>query len=72
MTGGVLVTVGLVGLTYGLIEGPAQGWTSPGPLAALAAGVLLLAAFVGWEHRSPRRCCSSACSARPSSPRRTS
>ena len=53
VTGGVLVTAGLVGLTYGLIEGPAQGWTSTGPLTALAAGVLLLAAFVGWERRAP-------------------
>jgi EmrB/QacA subfamily drug resistance transporter len=53
VTGGALVTLGLVGLTYGLIEGPAKGWTKPGPLAALLAGVLLLAAFVLWEHRAP-------------------
>ncbi len=51
LTGGALVTAGLVGLTYGLIEGPAKGWTSPAPLAALIAGVLLLAAFIGWERR---------------------
>src|SRR6202035_3099664 len=51
LTGGALVTAGLVGLTYGLIQGPAQGCTSPAPLAALIAGVLLLAAFIGWEHR---------------------
>ena len=50
--GGALVTLGLVGLTYGLIEGPAAGWGRPGPLAALIAGCLLLAAFVAWERRS--------------------
>ncbi len=53
VTGGVLVTLGLVGLTYGLIEGPAKGWSSVGPLAALIAGVVLLAAFIAWEHRNP-------------------
>src|SRR5438067_8905205 len=53
VAGGVLVTLGLVGLTYGLIEGPAKGWASPGPLAALIAGGVLLAAFVAWEHRTP-------------------
>ncbi len=50
--GSALVTLGLVGLTYGLIEGPAAGWGRPGPLAALIAGVALLAAFVAWERRS--------------------
>ncbi len=53
MTGGALVTAGLVGLTYGLIEGPVKGWSSPAPLIALLAGLALLAAFVGWERRSP-------------------
>jgi len=53
VTGGALVTLGLVGLTYGLIEGPAKGWTHPGPLAALLAGVVLLAVFVVWERRTP-------------------
>jgi EmrB/QacA subfamily drug resistance transporter len=53
VTGGALVTLGLVGLTYGLIEGPAKGWASPGPLAALIAGGALLAAFVAWERHTP-------------------
>ena len=53
VTGGALVTLGLVGLTYGLIEGPAKGWTKPAPLAALLAGLVLLAAFVAWERRTP-------------------
>ncbi len=52
IVGGALVTFGLIGLTYGLIEGPAAGWTSAAPLTALIAGVLLLAAFAAWEHRS--------------------
>ena len=51
--GGALATLGLIGLTYGLIEGPTVGWTSPVPLTALIAGVALLAAFVVWEARSP-------------------
>jgi EmrB/QacA subfamily drug resistance transporter len=51
IVGGLLVTLGLVGLTYGLIEGPARGWTSPGPLGALAAGAGFLIAFLAWERR---------------------
>jgi EmrB/QacA subfamily drug resistance transporter len=52
VTGGALVTLGLVGLTYGLIEGPARGWTSRAPLASLIAGALLLAAFLAWERHT--------------------
>src|SRR5215469_7615608 len=52
ITGSALVTVGLIGLTYGLIEGPIRGWTSPLPLTALIVGVALLAAFVWWERRA--------------------
>ena len=52
ITGGVLVTLGLVGLTYGLIDGPIKGWTSPLPLSALVAGVVLLVVFVWWERRA--------------------
>ena len=48
--GGTLVTLGLVGLTYGLIEGPGGHWTSPAVLAALLGGVALLGAFV-WQER---------------------
>jgi EmrB/QacA subfamily drug resistance transporter len=50
--GSVLVTVGLIGLTYGLIEGPSAGWDHAGPLAALLAGVLALVAFVLWERHA--------------------
>jgi EmrB/QacA subfamily drug resistance transporter len=53
VVGGALATTGLIGLTFGLIEGPAGGWSSGPVLAALCAGILLLAAFVGWERRTP-------------------
>lgn len=47
VVGGVLVTGGLIGLTYGLIEGPVRGWTAPAALG------LLLVVFVWWERRTP-------------------
>ena len=48
--GGTLVTLGLIGLTYGLIEGPGGHWTRPPVLAALLGGIALLGAFV-WQER---------------------
>jgi MFS transporter, DHA2 family, multidrug resistance protein len=42
-------TVGLVSLTYGLIEAGQNGWDSAWALAFMAAGVVILVAFVGWE-----------------------
>jgi EmrB/QacA subfamily drug resistance transporter len=50
--GAVLVTGGLGGLTYGLIEGPDRGWDSPLILATLVAGVGLLIGFLVWESRA--------------------
>jgi EmrB/QacA subfamily drug resistance transporter len=52
IAGGVLITLGLIGLTYGLIDGPTAGWNSPGPLTALITGLVLLAAFVVRERRA--------------------
>src|SRR6266511_2444099 len=51
VAGGTLVTLGLIGLTYGLIEGPASDWTRRAVLAALTLGLLLLVAFVLWQWR---------------------
>jgi EmrB/QacA subfamily drug resistance transporter len=53
LVGGLLVTLSLVGLCFGLIEGSHLGWRSPAVAGALIAGVALLAAFVGWERRTP-------------------
>src|SRR4051812_34097405 len=44
-----LVTTGLFGLVFGLVRGQAEGWGSPLIVASLAAGAVLLAAFVAWE-----------------------
>ncbi len=52
VSGGVLVTLGLIGLTYGLIDGPAAGWSRPAPAASVIAGVILLVAFVLRERRA--------------------
>lgn len=50
---GIVVSVlGLVGVSYGLIEGPAQGWSSVQVLAPLLAGLALLAALVPIERRA--------------------
>jgi EmrB/QacA subfamily drug resistance transporter len=50
--GGALVTLGLIGVTYGLIEGPASGWSGAPTLTALAAGAALLGAFAWRERRT--------------------
>lgn len=52
LPGAALVSLGLAGLVYGLIEGPGLGWTSAGTLTSLAGGAALLAAFVAVESRS--------------------
>jgi EmrB/QacA subfamily drug resistance transporter len=52
ITGGVLGTLGLIGLTYGLIEGPSSGWGSGPVLGALLLGIALLVSFVLWERRA--------------------
>src|ERR1700722_18122199 len=49
--GGALVTLGLIALTYGLIEGPGGNWPRPAVLAALLGGIALLGAFVWQEQR---------------------
>lgn len=49
--GAALAALGLVGITYGLIEGPAQSWHAL-PITALILGVLISIAFVVYETRA--------------------
>jgi EmrB/QacA subfamily drug resistance transporter len=51
--GAALATAGLGALVFGLLEAPRLGLSHPVILAALAAGVLVLVAFVRVEARSP-------------------
>ena len=53
LPGLALVSAGLLGLVWGLVNGNGDGWTSPQILAALALGAVLTVAFVVWELRAP-------------------
>jgi MFS transporter, DHA2 family, multidrug resistance protein len=46
IVGAVLSVVGLGALLFGIIEGPARGWTSPSVLAGIVVGAAALVAFV--------------------------
>lgn len=46
LPGAALAVVALAGVSYGLIEGPPRGWTSPSVIAMLAAGAGAAVAFV--------------------------
>jgi EmrB/QacA subfamily drug resistance transporter len=52
LPGVTLAAGGLFALVFGLVRGQGEGWTNPIILAALTAGVALLAAFVAWERRA--------------------
>ena len=49
--GAALVVIFLGGLTYGLIEGPSHGWSSPLVVAGLVLGLLAGPAFLALERR---------------------
>ncbi len=53
--GAVTSTLGMTALVYGLVRSAAAGWSDPLTAAALAAGVLLLAAFTisEWRAKQP-------------------
>lgn len=48
-----LAATGLFGITFAIVRGQVEGWTSTPILASAAAGVVLLAGFVAWERRAP-------------------
>ncbi|CAL9423207.1 MFS transporter [Streptomyces sp. enrichment culture] len=53
LPGALTVTLGLLGLVYGMTQAGEYGWTHPHALTGLAAGVLLLTGFVLIERRVP-------------------
>ncbi|MFE1952457.1 MFS transporter [Streptomyces sp. NPDC059524] len=52
LPGAVLVTAGTAVLAYGIVQTEAEGWGAVGTLVPLAAGVLLIAAFLLVEART--------------------
>jgi EmrB/QacA subfamily drug resistance transporter len=50
--GAVLVTSGLVVLVYAITQANSYGWGSAQTIGFFAAGVALLAGFIGWETRA--------------------
>lgn len=48
-------TIGLVGMTYGLIEAGRNGWTDATALIPLIAGVAILVGFFVWEYLLGKR-----------------
>src|SRR5215207_9030307 len=55
LMGALTVTLGLVVLTYGIVETDEHGWGSPRTLLTLAAGIALLLAFLVVEGRVAAR-----------------
>jgi EmrB/QacA subfamily drug resistance transporter len=53
LRGVALASTGLLGLVFGIVRAQALGWTSATVIGSIAAGVLLLGAFVAWEQRAP-------------------
>jgi EmrB/QacA subfamily drug resistance transporter len=53
LPGVALVSTGLLGVVFGVIRGNEHGWTTAQVLGPIMAGVVLLAAFVAWELRTP-------------------
>ncbi|NEA39697.1 MFS transporter [Streptomyces sp. SID11385] len=54
LPGTLLVSGGLFGIVYALVNGNGDGWSSVPVLGGLLAGTALLAGFVVWELRSRR------------------
>ncbi|NUU20048.1 MAG: MFS transporter [Streptomycetaceae bacterium] len=52
IVGTVLVSLGMLGLVFGLVRGESHGWTNPVNVASLVLGGLLLTAFIGYERRT--------------------
>ncbi|MEO3745001.1 DHA2 family efflux MFS transporter permease subunit [Plantactinospora sp. B5E13] len=49
----VLSAAGMLALIWGVANGEDRGWTSTAVTGTILGGLVLLAAFVLWEHRTP-------------------
>jgi DHA2 family multidrug resistance protein-like MFS transporter len=55
VTGILISSAGLTALTYGVIRAGQDGWSNAIAIATMAAGAVVLAAFVAWERLVSRR-----------------
>lgn len=53
LLGAVLSTIGMAGLVFAIISGPAHGWSSARVLVSGLVAVVVLACFARWESRVP-------------------
>ena len=53
LRGVALASTGLLGVVFGIVRAQELGWTSATVLGSVAAGLVLLTAFVAWELRAP-------------------
>ena len=53
VTGLVLATAGLFAITWAIVRTDTLAWGSAGVVVPLAAGVVIIAAFLLWEQRTP-------------------
>ncbi|WP_436786362.1 DHA2 family efflux MFS transporter permease subunit [Yinghuangia sp. YIM S10712] len=54
LVGTVLVSLGMLGLIFGLVRGESHGWSSASVVGPIAAGLVLVAAFIAYERRAPQ------------------
>ncbi|MBP1991897.1 DHA2 family efflux MFS transporter permease subunit [Paenibacillus eucommiae] len=52
LIGTLASSLGLVGVTYGVIEAGEKGWGDPASLAMILAGAAVLIGFIRWEQRT--------------------
>jgi EmrB/QacA subfamily drug resistance transporter len=52
VVGALTSSIGLLGVTYGVIEAGQDGWGSASALVPLIIGAVVLAGFVGWQRRA--------------------
>ncbi|WP_327147452.1 MFS transporter [Nocardia sp. NBC_01329] len=48
----VLASAGVLAVVWGIVHGADDGWSSPGVLASLLGGAVLLGALIVWERRA--------------------
>ncbi|MEU1779390.1 MULTISPECIES: MFS transporter [Streptomyces] len=53
LLGALLSTIGMTGVVFAIISGPAHGWTSARVLTSALIGLVTLALFAVWEARCP-------------------